>query len=65
MIGGTQRREQFDRVSRRVRSKEEVWYVGPISKTVGNTCRVLDQLLKIIEDNKVVGLFTRLVSERG
>lgn len=45
VIGGAQRREQFDRISRRVRGKEEVKYVGPISKTVGNTCRVLNQLL--------------------
>ncbi len=48
VIGGAQRKEKLDRVCGRIKSKEEVQYVGPISKTVGNTCRVLNQLFQML-----------------
>ena len=35
-----------------------------VSKTVRDSGRELHQLLKVVEDSKVVGLFTRMVSER-
>ncbi len=63
MIGGAQRRVKFNRISRRVRGKEEVKNVGPVSKRIGDTSRVLNQLFHVIEESKVEGLFTRLVSE--
>lgn len=38
--------------------------VGFISKLIRNTCKVLNQLLLVFEEGKVVGLFNRLVSGR-
>ena len=47
-------------ISRRIRSKGKVENVGPICNTVRNMSRVL---LQVMEDSKVEGQLTRMVSE--
>ncbi len=64
MVRGAQQRIEIDRVSGRIRCLEEIKIVGPIATGVGNLCRVLHQLLSVVSENKVVGLFTRLIREK-
>ena len=63
MVGRAPRKVKMDRVSRNITCQVEIKNVGPISKAVGNTSRVLHQLMQVIKERKVVGLFTRLVSK--
>ena len=58
MIGGTQRRKEFNSIRRRIRSKEKIKYVGFITKAIRDMGREMHQLLKVVLDRKVEGEFT-------
>lgn len=57
------RRVQFDKVG--LRDKEEDSSAGHVSKVVRVSSRMLHQLLKMIKESKVIGLFCRLVCMGG
>ena len=61
MIGGTQRRKEFNCIRRRIRSQKKVYNVEFISKTIRDTSRELHQLLKIDVDSEMEGTFTRYI----